>query len=125
MSIEDKLDKICIKHHGELPRVSAEEALRNLSDAMVDNIINTPDAEILQEVKEDYDDENFLVNKARVILEKIKKRVPIITHEMLIQAGKEWDGTCPFFDKHGECAIASVKNCNEYRDKVYGLNKND
>ena len=72
MNIHDKLDSICIKHHGELPSVS--EQLENLCDAMIDNIISTSDEEILQEVKDDYGNENFLADKARTILSKVMKK---------------------------------------------------
>lgn len=44
--------------------------LNNLSDAIVENIINTPDDEILNEVKEEYGDPLFKANSMR---EKIKK----------------------------------------------------
>ncbi len=49
---------------------SIREQLNRLSDEMIDDIINTPDAEILREVKEEYGDPSFLANRAREILKK-------------------------------------------------------
>lgn len=49
--------------------------LDNLTDALVENIINTSDEDILQEVKEDYGDENYLANKMRGIVAKAKENV--------------------------------------------------
>ena len=50
------------------------EQLNRLSDELIDNIINTPDAEILKEVEEDYGDPSFLANRAREILNKSRIR---------------------------------------------------
>lgn len=49
--------------------------LDRLTDELIDNIIRTPDEEILQEVKEDYGDENYMANKFKEILEKAKNNV--------------------------------------------------
>lgn len=50
-----------------------EKQLDRLMDELINNIVNTPDDEILQEVKEDYGDSNYLANKFKIILEKAKK----------------------------------------------------
>ena len=46
------------------------EQLNRLSDELVDNIINTSDAEILKEVEEDYGDPSFVANRVREMLKK-------------------------------------------------------
>lgn len=51
-----------------------EKQLDRLMDELINNIVNTPDDEILQEVKEDYGDSNYLANKFKIILEKAKKK---------------------------------------------------
>ncbi len=58
-----------------------KKQLDRLSDELIDNIINTPDAEILKEVEEDYGDSSHEANIVREILEKQwiatgKKMVP-------------------------------------------------
>ena len=45
----------------------------NLLDELIDNIIRTPDKEILKETEEDYGDSVYLANKARKIFEKVAK----------------------------------------------------
>ena len=52
-----------------------KEQFDRLSDELIDDIINTPDSEILQEVKEDYGKSDYLANKFRNILEKSKIEV--------------------------------------------------
>lgn len=49
--------------------------LKNLEDELIDNIINTPDLEILKEVEEDYGNSNYLANRFNKILEKAKNEV--------------------------------------------------
>lgn len=44
--------------------------LNNLIDDLTDNIINTPDEEILKEVKEDYGNPTILFDKFNDILKK-------------------------------------------------------
>lgn len=51
----------------------AIDEIERITDSLVENIINTPDAEILKEVEEDYGDKNYLADKMRNILEKAKK----------------------------------------------------
>lgn len=53
-----------------------EEQLDRLSDELIDNIINTSDADILKEVEEDYSDPAYEANKVRDLLKKsrVKKR---------------------------------------------------
>jgi hypothetical protein len=51
------------------------EQLDNLENALIDDIINTPDTEILQEVKEDYGDGNYKANEFKRILEKAKNNI--------------------------------------------------
>lgn len=69
--IQNKLDKICIKHHGELPM---HEQMNNLADELIENILNTPDDEILKEVEDDYGTKYFLADKVRAIFTKVAKR---------------------------------------------------
>lgn len=49
-----------------------KEQLDRLSDELINDIINTPDSEILQEVKEDYGTSDYLANKFREIFGKSK-----------------------------------------------------
>jgi len=49
--------------------------LKNLSNALIDNIINTPDAEILKEVEEDHGDSEYEANRVRELLKKVKEEV--------------------------------------------------
>jgi hypothetical protein len=49
--------------------------LERLADALIDDIINTPDDEILQEVKEDFGDSNYEADKVRKMIEKIKGEI--------------------------------------------------
>jgi hypothetical protein len=51
------------------------DALLNLADALAEDILNTPDDEVLREVKEDYGDPRALANKFDQILERAKKQV--------------------------------------------------
>ena len=50
------------------------EALFNLSDAMAEDILNTPDDEILREVEEDFGDPRALANKFDQILERAERQ---------------------------------------------------
>lgn len=50
----------------------ARKQLDRLSDELIDNIINTPDREILKEVEEDYGDPSFMANKVRKMLKKAR-----------------------------------------------------
>jgi hypothetical protein len=52
-----------------------KKQLDRLTDELIDDIINTPDSEILQEVKEDYGTSDYLANKFRQILKKVKKEI--------------------------------------------------
>jgi len=49
---------------------NSREQLNRLSDELIDNLIKTPDKEILKEVEEEYGDPSFLANRAREILKK-------------------------------------------------------
>lgn len=51
-----------------------QEQINNFVDELINNIIHTPDAEILQEVKNNYDDEAFLATKCRKIFDKATKK---------------------------------------------------
>ena len=51
------------------------KVIENVVDSLVENIINTPDYEILKEVEEDYGDENYLANKMRGIIKKAKETI--------------------------------------------------
>jgi len=50
-------------------------ALDNLADALTEDILNTPDDELLREVEEDYGDPRALANKFDQILERAEKQV--------------------------------------------------
>jgi uncharacterized protein YecT (DUF1311 family) len=52
-----------------------QDALDNLADALTEDILNTPDDELLREVKEDYGDPRALANKFDQILERAEKQV--------------------------------------------------
>ena len=51
------------------------DALLNLADAMAEDILNTPDDEVLREVEEDFGDRRALANKFDQILERAEKQV--------------------------------------------------
>ncbi len=36
-----------------------------------------------------------------------------ITQEMITEASKQFDGTCPFFQGGGECSWMSIEECNK------------
>jgi hypothetical protein len=52
-----------------------QDALDNLADALTEDILNTPDHELLREVEEDYGDPRALANKFDQILERAEKQV--------------------------------------------------
>jgi hypothetical protein len=52
-----------------------QDALDNLADALSEDILNTPDDELLREVEEDYGDPRALANKFDQILERAEKQV--------------------------------------------------
>jgi hypothetical protein len=52
-----------------------QDALDNLADALTEDILNTPDDELLREVQEDYGDPRALANKFDQILERAEKQV--------------------------------------------------
>jgi hypothetical protein len=52
-----------------------QEALDNLADALTEDILNTPDDELLRDVEEDYGDPRALANKFDQILERAEKQV--------------------------------------------------
>jgi hypothetical protein len=52
-----------------------QDALDNLADALTEDILNTPDHELLREVAEDYGDARALANKFDQILERAEKQV--------------------------------------------------
>jgi hypothetical protein len=52
-----------------------QDALDNLADALTEDILNTPDHELLREVAEDYGDPRALANKFDRILERAEKQV--------------------------------------------------
>jgi uncharacterized protein (UPF0332 family) len=67
------------KHSGKkylfdqiIPNVEElEKQLERFQDALIDDIINTPDDEILQEVKEEYVSSDYEANRFREILRKV------------------------------------------------------
>jgi len=52
-----------------------QDPLDNLADALTEDILNTPDDELLREVEEDYGDPRALANKFDQILERAEKQV--------------------------------------------------
>src|SRR5262249_945757 len=65
--------------HREVKDVSnkdvKQDALDNLADALTEDILNTPDDELLREVAEDYGDPRALASKFEQILERAEKQV--------------------------------------------------
>ena len=55
--------------------INIREQLNRISDELIDNMLNTPDAEILKEVEEEYGDPDYLANKVRGIIEKVKSNI--------------------------------------------------
>lgn len=60
----------------------SREQLNLFTDKLIDTVINTPDAEILKEVEEDYGDPSYEANRVRELIEKSwikagKNRFPI------------------------------------------------
>ncbi len=56
--------------------ISEEKSLscvKRLADAITDDIVNTPDEEILKEVKEDYGNQEYEANIVRKIIWKVKR----------------------------------------------------
>jgi hypothetical protein len=51
------------------------QALDNLADALTEDILNTPDEEVLREVAEDYGDPRALANRFDQILERAEKQI--------------------------------------------------
>ena len=43
---------------------------QKIIEAFIDNVVNTPDVEFLQEMKEDYGDASVVANKVRKIIQK-------------------------------------------------------
>jgi hypothetical protein len=52
-----------------------QDALDNLADALTQDILDTPDNELLREVEEDYGDPRALANKFDQILDRTEKQV--------------------------------------------------
>jgi hypothetical protein len=52
-----------------------QDALDNLADALTEDILNTPDDELLREVEDDYGNPRALANKFDQILERAEKQV--------------------------------------------------
>jgi hypothetical protein len=52
-----------------------QDPLENLADVLTEDILNTPDDEVLREVEEDYGDPRALANRFDQILERTEKRV--------------------------------------------------
>lgn len=52
--------------------MTIEKQLENLSDALIENIINTPGDEILKEVEEDYGDPLYEANIMRGIIKSAR-----------------------------------------------------
>jgi FKBP-type peptidyl-prolyl cis-trans isomerase len=52
-----------------------KDKLERLKEELIENIINTTDSEILNEVKEDYGDSFFIANKVREIMKNSQVKV--------------------------------------------------
>ena len=53
-------------------KISIRKQFDNLTDELIEDIFNTPDSEILKEVKEDYGDKLYEVKRFKKILQKAK-----------------------------------------------------
>jgi hypothetical protein len=60
-----------------------QDALDNLADALTEDILSTPDDELLREVEEDYGNPRALANKFDQILERAEKQVPQVRSSVL------------------------------------------
>ena len=56
-------------------RKNGIEHIHDLVDELVDNVINTPDDEILQEIEDEYGDKEALANKMRQIITEAKTEI--------------------------------------------------
>jgi hypothetical protein len=70
-----KQDALQVRLHVEGPARSEAVANISLADALTEDILNTPDDELLREVKEDYGDPRALANKFDQILERAEKQI--------------------------------------------------
>ncbi len=52
-----------------------KEKLERLKEELIDNILNTPDSEILNEINEEYGDSSFISNKVRKIIKNTQSKV--------------------------------------------------
>lgn len=62
-----------------------KDKFERLKEELIENLINTPDSEILNEVKEDYGDSSFIANKVREIM----KNSQIKAGKSKLRAAKE------------------------------------
>jgi len=63
------------REHGMNEEDKSIRHVKNITDAITDNVINTPDDEILEEVKEDHGDSEYEANIMRDIINKAKIQV--------------------------------------------------
>ena len=56
--------------------MTEKEKVKNFTDALTQNIINTPDDEILKEVKQEHGDVEFEANIMRNIINNVRKNNP-------------------------------------------------
>jgi len=54
---------------------NGDEKMNRLVDELIDNVINTPDDEILKEVEEDYGDPSYIANRMRGMIKKCQAKI--------------------------------------------------
>lgn len=72
-----------------------KDKLERLKEELIENIINTPDSEILNEVKEDYGDSTFIANKVREIMKNSQIKVGKSRLEFAKEELKKLDNKSP------------------------------
>ena len=55
----------------KLYHLAEGNGLSRIADALAENVINTPDAEILKEVEEDHGDPEYVANGMRAIIKNV------------------------------------------------------
>lgn len=56
-------------------KCNPKEQIDYLSEELIDNIVNTPDNEILKEVKEEYGDSSYVANTMRAEIKRCCKLI--------------------------------------------------
>ena len=94
----------------------------SIVDELIDNIIRTPDAEILEEAKEDYGDSAYEANRVRDLLDKSRKKLDMGAKQSMPHRAKKpcnhpGCGTAiPAKDKH--CIAHLPLHKDDYKRKI-------